>query len=164
MSTDLGEPEHRDGGPIFWLATAVGWCIILGAVVGAFADRRDAHPWDLLRWVLAGALVHDLLWLPIVAVVGLALSRATRGRLPRVIRWALVTSAVLAAVAWPFVRGYGRRPGNPSLLPRNYAAGLAVYLAAIWLVALAVVAAGTARRVVRRSRSDAEASSEGFNG
>ena len=73
------------------------------------------------------------------------------------------TSAVLAVVAWPFVRGYGRQPGNPSLLPRNYAAGLVVYLAAIWTVALAIVGVGLAVRAVRRSRSNAEPPSEELN-
>ena len=73
------------------------------------------------------------------------------------------TSAVLVAIAWPFVRGYGRRSGNPSLLPRNYAVGLAAYLAVIWIVALAIVAAGLMRRSVRRSRSNATPTSEGLN-
>jgi hypothetical protein len=66
-------------------------------------------------------------------------------------------------VAWPFVRGYGRQPGNPSLLPRNYAAGLAAYLAAIWTVALAIVGIGLAVRAVRRSRSDVAPPSEELN-
>jgi hypothetical protein len=155
MSADLPAPDHRDGGRLFWVTTALGWCIIAGAITGAITDRRDAQPLQLVRWVLGGALVHDLLWLPIVALVGAVLARATRGHLPRVVLWALATSAVLAAVAWPFVRGYGRQPGNPSLLPRNYAVGLATYLAVIWVVALADVAVGAARRATRRSRPHA---------
>jgi hypothetical protein len=144
--TSVSGPEHRDGGRLFWTTTALGWIIIAGAVVGAFSDRRDARPLQLVRWVIGGALIHDLLWLPLVALAGVALTRATRGRLPRVVTWGLATSVVLVIVAWPFVRGYGRQRGNPSLLPRNYAAGLAAYLALIWLVVLGFLVVGALRR------------------
>jgi hypothetical protein len=114
--------------------------------------------------VFGGALVHDLLWLPVVALAGVVVSRVAKRRPPRVLLWALATSAVLAVVAWPFVRGYGRRPGDPSLLPRNYAAGLATYLAVIWTVALTVAGVGVAVRALRRSRSGAPPPSEELNG
>jgi len=152
MSTGLPAPEHRDGGRLFWVTTVVGWTIIAGAIVGAVSDHRDAQPLQLVRWVIGGALVHDLLWLPLVALAGVVLSRVARGRPPRAIAWALATSAVLVVVAWPFVRGYGRQRGNPSLLPRDYAAGLAAYVAVIWIVALGIVAMGALRRSAARSR------------
>jgi hypothetical protein len=148
--TAVSGPEHRDGGRLFWTTTVLGWIIIAGAVVGAFSDRRDAQPFQLVRWVIGGALIHDLLWLPLVALGGVALTRATRSRLPPVVAWALATSVVLILVAWPFVRGYGLQPGNPSLLPRNYAAGLAVYLVVIWLVVLGFMAVGALRRAAAR--------------
>jgi F0F1-type ATP synthase membrane subunit c/vacuolar-type H+-ATPase subunit K len=157
MSARLPAPEHRDGGRRFWIATAVGWAIIVGAVAGAVADRRDAQPQELGRWVVGAALVHDLLWLPLVALAGVALSRVARGRLPRAIAWAIATSAVLVVVAWPFIRGYGRQRGNPSLLPRNYAAGVAAYLVAIWIVALAIVGFGALRRTIRGARAERSA-------
>jgi hypothetical protein len=53
------------------------------------------------------------------------------------VRAALLTTAVLVAVGWPFVRGYGRSPSIPSLLPRNYATGLAAAVAVVWLIAAA---------------------------
>jgi hypothetical protein len=148
----LPAPEHRDGGRRFWIATAVGWTIIAGAIAGAVADRRDAQPLQLVRWVIGGALVHDLVWLPVVALAGMALSRVARGRLPRAIAWAAATSAVLVVVAWPFVRGYGRQRDHPSLLPRDHATGLAVYVAVIWIVALGITATGALARVAGRAR------------
>jgi hypothetical protein len=163
--TKVSGPQHRDGGRLFWTTTALGWIIIAGAVVGAFSDRRDAQPSQLVRWVIGGALVHDLLWLPLVALAGVALTRATRGRLPRVVAWALATSVVLILVAWPFVRGYGRQPGNPSLLPRDYAAGLAAYLAVIWLVVLGFMAVGALRKAAtRRSLRPSGSSPEELTG
>jgi hypothetical protein len=136
---------------VFWISTAVGWTVMLGAVIGAFADRRDAQPTVLARWLVGSALLHDLLWLPIVAAVGALLARAGRGgRVPGPVRWAVATSALLVVIAWPFVRGYGRNRGNPSLLPRNYAHGLVAYLALTWL--LAGLALGVGRWRAGRSR------------
>jgi hypothetical protein len=150
-TTPARQLEHRDGGRLFWIATAVGWAVMAGAVIGAFGDRRDAQPIVLARWLVGSALLHDLLWLPIVAVVGVVLARVGRGgRVPGPVRWAVATSAVLVLIAWPFVRGYGRNRGNPSLLPRNYAHGLVAYLVLTWL--LAGVAMGVGRWRAGRTR------------
>ncbi|HLM63340.1 MAG TPA: hypothetical protein VK306_03495 [Acidimicrobiales bacterium] len=46
----------------------------------------------------------------------------------------------------PFVRGYGRNAGVPSLLPRNYATGLLAALALTWLLAASWIALGRRRR------------------
>lgn len=147
-----GQPDaadgvgHRDGGRVFWITTAIGWSVMAGAVIGAFGDRRDAQPTVLARWLVGSALLHDLLWLPIIAIVGAVLARVgRRDRVPGPVRWAIATSAVLAVIAWPFVRGYGRNPGNPSLLPRNYAHGLVAYLVLTWLLAGVALAIGNWR-------------------
>ena len=133
--------------------TAIGWTVMAGAVVGAVADRRDAQPTVLARWLVGGALLHDLLWLPIVAVVGAVLARAGRsGRVPAPVRWAIATSAVLVLIAWPFVGGYGRNRGNPSLLPRNYAHGLVAYLLLTWVLAGMALAVGRWRARPRATR------------
>ena len=145
-SMDARATEHRDGGRVFWTTTAVGWAVMAGAMIGAFSDRQDAQPTVLVRWLVGGALLHDLLWLPVVAVVGALLARAGRGgRAPTAVRWAVATSAVLALIVWPFVRGYGRNRGNPSLLPRNYAHGLILYLVLTWLLAGLALAVGRRR-------------------
>ncbi len=136
---------HRDGGRAFWITAAIGWTVIAAAVVGALGDRRDAQPAALARWIAGGVVLHDFVWLPLVAVVGALLGLAARGHVPRAVRWAIATSAVLTLIAWPFVRGYGRSTGNPSLLPRNYAHGLLAYLAVTWLLAGAAVVVGRVR-------------------
>ncbi len=99
---------------------------------------------------MGGALVHDLVLVPLVLVAGWVLHRVVRaGPTRSVLTWCLATSGVLALVAWPFVRGYGRQASNPSLLARDYARGLAVYIAAVWAVGAVVLVAETVRR--RRS-------------
>jgi hypothetical protein len=109
------------------------------AVLGVVTDRQVA----LGGWLLylgAVVAVNDGLLLPGAIVVGHLLTR----RLPDVVRGpvraALFASTMVLLVAVPLVLGYGRPPDNPSALPRDYGAGLAVVLAAVWLAAAAVAA------------------------
>jgi high-affinity Fe2+/Pb2+ permease len=142
----------RDGGPTFWIATVVGWAIIvLGIRMGL--NDREFEPASLARWVAGGLIVHDAIWLTAVAIVGALIAYALRGRVPVVIGWALATTAVLTVIAWPFVRGYGRRADLPSALQRNYARGLLAYIAVTWLLALAVLAVGRIRRARRAAHT-----------
>jgi len=114
---------------------AVGVPVMAYAVRGAVVDERLTHPFELTRWIVGLAVVHDLVLVPVVLALGTGLRRGlpTRAWVP--VRAALLTTAVLSAVAWPFVRGYGRSSTVPSLLPRDYGAGLAIALAVVWLLA-----------------------------
>jgi hypothetical protein len=139
---------RRDGGPLFWLSAGAGGVIIVFGVHSALAASHRTRPAVLARWIVGAAIVHDLGWIAVVGVASLA-TRWVPATLRPPLRWAVATSAILTLVAWPFVRGYGRNPGNPSLLPRSYAAGLLAYLAVIWALAAgwAVLAwAAAARR------------------
>lgn len=144
-----GRPE---GGVAFWTGAVAGWLVIVLGVRMGLHDR-ELKPWLLVKWVAATLIVHDAVWLTLVAGVGVAGGIAfRRRRVPIVVAWAAATSAVLVAIGWPFVRGYGRRPDVPSALQRNYARGLLVYIAIVWLIAIA--AGGIARR--RRTASKEE--------
>jgi hypothetical protein len=142
--------DRRDGGATFWVATATGWAIILFGIGLGLRDR-ELEPWSLARWIGAGLVLHDVIWLSAVAAVGALLAFVLRGRVPVVFGWAIATTVVLAVIAWPFVRGYGRRSDVPSALQRNYAQGLAAYIAATWLLALGVYAVGRFRASRRPS-------------
>lgn len=64
----------------------------------------------------------------------------------------MVVSAMVALAAYPEVRGFGRFPGNPSLLPRDYAAGLLLVLFIVWGVTAVLVFASIRRgRAQRKS-------------
>jgi hypothetical protein len=65
---------------------------------------------------------------------------------------ALIISGVLALVAYPEVRDYARILHNPTSLPHNYTANLAVVIGAVW-VATAVVAVIVRARRRSHSRS-----------
>jgi hypothetical protein len=115
----------------------VGLPVVAYGLRGMLVDADDTHPVDLARWIVGSALVTDLLVIPAVVAVGWLLRRLTPAGAWPAVRGALVTTGVLCLVAWPFLRRYGRDPTNPSLLPRDYGAGLARAVVVVWLVAAA---------------------------
>jgi hypothetical protein len=132
------------------------WPIVIGSIVGlactavglrALADHvHDVPPSLVVRWLLGLALAHDLVLVPVVLAVGVALRRWVPVVVRAEVAGALIVSGVVVLEAWPALRGYGRLPNNPSVLPRNYAVGLAVTLACVWAIAALIAAA----RIVRR--------------
>ena len=128
---------------------ALGLPVLAYGLRGALVDAADTHPAELARWVVGLAVVNDLLVLPAAGLVAWAAHRWVPARAWPAVRGGLFAAAVLVAVAWPLLAGYGDDPANPSLFPRDYGAGLAAVLAAVALVTS--VAAGAA---VRRGRGD----------
>jgi hypothetical protein len=128
----VSSPERR--GFWFWAGLVVGWTTMGFGLAGLLGDAADTHPEDLARWFLGGAVAHDALAAPVVCGAGWLLARAV----PRTVRGpvaaGLVVTGAVTLYAWPFLRGYGLRPDNPSALPLDYAAGLATVLVAVWLV------------------------------
>jgi hypothetical protein len=126
---------------------ALGLPVIAYGMGGVLVDDADTHPAELARWVVGAAIVNDFLVLPIAIVVAFVLRRVVPATVWPPVRAGLLCSAVLCAVAWPLVRGYGEDPANPSLFPRNYGAGLVAALGVVWVCVLAWCVLG---RAVRR--------------
>jgi hypothetical protein len=118
-------------GPLFWGSAAVGWGLILWGVRGALHHHVDTRPGQLVRFLLGGALAHDLLLAPAVLLVGVLVARAVPGRWRAPVQAGLVISGTLLLFTWPELRGYGRVLHNPTSLPHDYATNLIVVLAAV---------------------------------
>ena len=136
---------ERVGGAAFWIGLVVGWAVIIGGVRVGMHDR-EVKPTLLVKWLAGGLILHDAVWLPLVAIAGALATFAIRRRVPASMVWAAMTSVVLTLIAWPFVRGYGRRADVPSALQRNYAHGLIAYIAVTWAIALVALAVDVRRR------------------
>jgi hypothetical protein len=119
----------------------VGLPIVAYGLRGMLVDADDTHPVDLARWIVGSALVTDVLVIPAAAAVGWLLRRLMPAAAWPAVRGGLVTAGLLCLVAWPFVRRYGRDPTNPSLLPRDYGAGLLRAVVVVWLVTGLIAAA-----------------------
>jgi hypothetical protein len=148
-----GEPSDEPGGygPRFWVTAALGWVVIAIGVRGALLHHVDTRPRDLVTFVVGGALLHDLVFAPLVLGVGILLGRLVRGRWRAPVQVALIVGGVLALFAYPLVRGFGRATHNPTSLPRDYGANLVVVVAVVWLA----TAAGALLLRSRASRSRA---------
>lgn len=138
-STGSAAPTGVDhAGPGRWIGLALGVPLIAWGVRGIVMDAARTHPAELGRWLVGSAVVHDAVLLPVVLGIAVATRRLASDRVWPLVRWALSTTGVVLLVSWPFVRGYGQRSSNPSLLPRDYATGVVVAIAAVWLVTGAV--------------------------
>lgn len=117
--------------------TAIRWALVLaGVALGAYGalllwDNPSVLP--IVRWALLAVVVHDFVFAPLCAAAGLA------GRTLIPVRWrppvavAALCSVVLALLAIPVYTKPGLRPDNLSVLDRDYAVGLWLAIAAVWV-------------------------------
>jgi hypothetical protein len=122
-----------------------------------FATSRTVNAVQGIAWFVGGPLVHDGIVAPAVGLIGLALTRVMPQPWRTPVAVGVVLSGVLTLLAIPLLwRPFGMST-NPGLHDRNYAAGLAIALATIWLT---VLVAGRIRAKVR-SAAPAEEPSQG---
>ena len=129
----------RPAGPRFWITAAIGWAVIGWGVFGIFSNSLDTRPANLAKFVVGGALLHDLLIAPVVILAGVLLARSVPARARGPVQAALVVSAIVALFAWPLVRAYGLAANNPTSLPHNYGRNLLVILGLVWAVAAGAI-------------------------
>ena len=123
----------------FWVTAAIGWAVIAWGLVGIVSNRLDTRPANLARFVVGGALLHDLLVAPLAILAGVLVTRAVPPRARGPVQAALVVSAIVALFSFPLVRGYGLAANNPTSLPHNYGLNLLVVLGVVWAAAGAAV-------------------------
>lgn len=143
LTSDEPAPTYTKG---FWIGLALGLPIVGYGVRGVLDALPGVQLTSFLRYFVGAAIIHDLILGPLVCLVGWAVLRGVPAVAKGPVQAALVASGTLALVAWPFVRGYGITPGEPSFLSRNYTASLLIAWAVVWgaaalLVGLRVVSA-----------------------
>lgn len=99
-------------------------------IVGAPGGPQPLRYLLFLATVLLG---HDLLVVPAALLIGALIGRFVPVGLRGLLRAGMLVSATVGLVALPFVLHRGYRPHNPSALPLDYAHGLLIVLAAVWL-------------------------------
>jgi hypothetical protein len=105
--------------------------------IANFAANFNATDFrSFLRYYVGGDIVHDLVVAPIVAVIGMVVIRGAPAITRAPLRAALFGSAVVVAVAWPALRGYGRMrtPDNASVQPLNYATAVGTVVGVVWVI------------------------------
>jgi len=99
--------------------------------IGAYAllsqVALDTLP-NLILWLVGGLVVHDAILAPIVAVIGLFLSKSLPDGIRQIVQGGLIVAGVVALIALPVVIGGGKTETNPSLLPLDYSRNLIIVL------------------------------------
>ena len=134
-------PAHGDGhdepGRGFWVGLGLGGPVIAYGVVQLV--RRTGWPRSLAtaRWLVGGLLLHDLVLVPIVLVLVWVVGRITPRWLTTPVRTGLLASALVLALGWPGLRGYGNRTDNRTVHPLAYGTAVLTALALVWAAAAA---------------------------
>jgi hypothetical protein len=137
-------------GPLRLLAAVAGVALFGVAIRYAAVRSIDVRPSLWVTWWVAAAVIHDVVVAPLAVGVGWLVLRFAPRAVKAPVQAGLILTAVLVAVSFPALRGYGRRPSNPSYLPRDYATGLLMSLAVVWAVCVAWAVA----RLVRERTAD----------
>lgn len=127
---------------------ALGSSALVYAALGIIAspDTRFAY-FRFLALVLIG---HELILMPLAIGIGVLIGRFTGVTVRPVIQAAIFATAVITVVSLPALTGRGRSPDLPSALSRDYLRGWLIFLALIWIAALAVIIARRIRHQPNR--------------
>lgn len=118
--------------------------VIAGIALMAFAAVGILTSPDikLIRqapFLIGTLLLNDAVLAPVFIGVGIVVSRVLPPRWRAPVHGALIVTAAVTVVAFPFLLGFGRRADLPSALPRNYLGGYAVILGMIWFATATVI-------------------------
>jgi hypothetical protein len=132
------------------IAYAAGAALVMLGCYGILTTT-SISPVGWALWFGGLAVVHDLVLVPLVLVVALLVGRVAEPYRSSVTRTLIIAGAV-TVVALPLVFGFGRRADDPSQLPLNYPANLALVLSAVATVSAItlVLRATRARRAGRQ--------------
>jgi rSAM/selenodomain-associated transferase 1 len=135
------------GGRPFWIGLALGAPVMAFGVAWILGHPGKGKPFELAKWIIGADLLHDAVVAPIACLVGVLLLARLPAALRAPVRAGLFASAVVLAVAYPALRGFGRNPTNPTELPLDYTTAVATALAIVWALAAAwsILAVATAR-------------------
>ncbi len=102
-------------------------------VWGVLRQASATRPVTFGIYVVGAAVVHDAVIAPVVCLIGWFVTRRTGAASRPAIRFGLILTGATVLFSIPFIAGWGRLSDNPSLLPGNYALGLMIILAGVWV-------------------------------
>ncbi len=137
MGDAAGRALNGERGRPFVIGLALGVPVMVFGVVGLLRSTTIESARNVLAWMVAADLLHDLVLAPVVCFTGLALARITPPRFRPPVRAAVIGTALALAIAYPALRGYGRRtaPGNETVLPLDYPTAVLTVIGVVWAVA-----------------------------
>lgn len=143
---------------------ALGALGVLGILFGGIKlllDHENSNPIHLAIWLGGSAVVNDAVLIPLVGIVGLAITKLVPGRARPYVQGGLVAAALTTAVAIPLIYRRGTQPASKALEQQNYLGNLALIIAAIAIVTAGLIIASYAKaaRSAENERSPEDHSS-----
>jgi len=135
VSRRHNDSDPPPGGRFFWTLTVLGLGIVGFGIAGLVRNADMTVPASWLRFFVGGLLAHDAFLAPVVVAVSALLLRAAPSRVRPTLQGALVVSGIVVLASIPVLGGFGRIANNPSILPNDYTANMAIVLGVIWAVA-----------------------------
>jgi hypothetical protein len=140
------------GAPLWHLAGHAAAFAAIAYALSRLLQPSVGRPLTILVWLVAGAVLHDLVFLPLYSLGDRGV-RALSGRAVNFVRVPAVISGVLLLVYFPLIlskapAGYERNTGRP---PPDYLARWLAITAGLF-AASGVVWAVRAARAAKRSR------------
>ena len=151
MNLAARDPEIPGRG--FWIGLALGTPVMAYGAVELVQQAGWPRAFGVARWFAGGILLHDLVLVPIVLAVVWAIGRWTPAPVHTPLRAAALGSALVIAVGWPGLRGYGNKADNATIHPLDYGSAVLTLLALLWGAALVWSAWRLARRGARSPAS-----------
>jgi hypothetical protein len=133
------EAPRAPGGAAFWVGLVVG----VGVMAYGVAGLLDNIEGELVSWlvIFVGAdLLHDAVLAPVACAMAFGVARLVRSRWRAPLQAGLFASAVVLALSWIPLRGYGGDPDNPTVRPLDYATATVTALVLVWAAVAAVAA------------------------
>ncbi len=130
-------PSTEDHRVPFWTGVLIGGAVCVYGLHGLIPALHGITSRQFLQWFVGADVAHDLIVAPAACIAGLAIARFTSPIARAPVRAALFATAIIVAIAWAPLRGYGRAlvPDNPSVAPLNYSTAVPTAVATAWLIA-----------------------------
>jgi hypothetical protein len=129
----------------FWVGLALGTPVMLYGTVELVRQAGWSRAFGVARWFGGGILLHDLVLVPIVLAVVWVVGRWTPPVVHTPLRAAVLGTALVVALGWPGLRGYGNKPDNATIHPLDYGSAVLTLLVLLWVAALVWSAVRVAR-------------------
>ena len=112
---------------------------------------------NLIVWLAAGVVLHDIVLATIVACVGWIIGKMVPIGYRAYVQGGCIVAGAVAIMSIPVVIGAGRKADNPSLLPLDYPRNLLIVLVVIAVVTLVLAAVGQGQRSSTREKQESSA-------
>ncbi|HZP31140.1 MAG TPA: hypothetical protein VFC99_19480 [Acidimicrobiia bacterium] len=145
---DRGVDDHPGAG--LWIGLALGAPVMAYGAIELVRHSSLRRAFDVAAFAGGGVVVHDLVVAPLVVAAVWLVGRLVPPPLRTPVRAGILGSALVVALAWPPLAGYGDRADNATVHPLDYTTAVLTVLAALW-IAVACWGAIAALRA-RRSR------------